>query len=365
MIKSFIAFTILSIVSIAAPVVLADTVVTKTRSVTKLAEGVYTIRHVDAPDTFPQGNTTVIIGDREVLVVDSCYLPSSAAEDIAQIRRWTNKPVRYLVNTHWHFDHTMGNGVYWDAFPGISIVAHAETARQIAGYNPGWFERFPKRGERLKQIVASGKDTNDKPLTEAEKKEYADAIAGIEPVSVEFGKLVDRAPNLTFNTEMSVDLGGREARIMFLGRGNTAGDTVVYLPKEKIFVSGDLVVSPAPYFFSGYPAEFVRTLDSLNRIDFQVLVPGHGDVLRGTEAHGYVGQVRDLIEAVVAEVSRDVHRRGGGSRNLDGVRESVNKNIDIKAWREKFVGAHKEDWDFFDSSIAGLVTSAYAEIWGR
>ena len=112
-----------------------------------------------APDTFPQGNSTVIIGEREALVVDSCYMSSSAAEDIAQIRQWTNKPVRYLVNTHWHFDHTMGNGVYWDAFPGLSIVAHTETARQIAGYNPGWFERFPKRGERLKQIVATGKDT--------------------------------------------------------------------------------------------------------------------------------------------------------------------------------------------------------------
>ena len=77
------------------------------RTVTKLADGIYTIRHKDAPDTFPQGNTTVIIGDREVLVVDSCYLPSSAREDIADIRTWTNKPVRYLVNTHWHFDHTM------------------------------------------------------------------------------------------------------------------------------------------------------------------------------------------------------------------------------------------------------------------
>ncbi len=351
--------------STAGTIVFADTVTTKTRTVTKLAEGVYTIRHVDAPDTFPQGNTTVIIGEREALVVDSCYMSSSAAEDIAQIRQWTNKPVRYLVNTHWHFDHTMGNGVYWDAFPGLSIVAHTETARQIAGYNPGWFERFPKRGERLKQIVATGKDTNDKPLTDAEKKEYAEAIAGIEPVQAEFVKLVDRAPNLTFGTEIGVDLGGRQVRIMFLGRGNTAGDTVVYLPKEKILVGGDLVVHPAPYFFSGYPAEFVRTLDDLNRIDFVTLVPGHGDVLRGAEGKAYVGQIRELVDAVVTEVSRDVHRRGGGSRNLDAVRESVNKNIDMKAWREKFVGGNKEDWDFFDSSVAGLITSAYAEIWGR
>jgi len=130
------------------------------RTVVKLSDGIYTIRHKDAPDTFPQGNTTVIIGDREVLVVDSCYLPTSAREDIAEIRRWTNKPVRYLVNTHWHFDHTMGNGTYWEAFPGLNIVAHMETARQSSGYNPGWFERFPKRGDRLKQILEAGKDGN-------------------------------------------------------------------------------------------------------------------------------------------------------------------------------------------------------------
>jgi hypothetical protein len=83
------------------------------------------------------------------------------------------------------------------------------------------------------------------------------------------------------------------------------------------------------------------------------------------DGKAYVGWIRELVDAVVTEVSRDVHRRGGGSRNLDAVRESVNKNIDMKAWREKFVGENKEDWDFFDSSVAGLITSAYAEIWGR
>ncbi len=80
-----VAFVVLFI-CISAPSLFADSVITRARIVTKIAEGVYVIRHPDAPDTFPQGNTTVIIGDTEVLVVDSCYLPSSAREDIAQIR---------------------------------------------------------------------------------------------------------------------------------------------------------------------------------------------------------------------------------------------------------------------------------------
>jgi cyclase len=356
---------VLTIVALNAFAVAADSVKTLERSFEKIAEGVYVIRHKDAPDTFPQGNTTVIVGDREVLVVDSCYLPSSAREDIAQIKQWTNKPVRYLVNTHWHFDHTMGNGVYWEAFSPLVIIAHAETAKQITGYNPGWFERFPRRADRLKQILASGKDTNDKPLSEGEKKEYEEAIAGIAPVQAEFKTLVDRAPNLTFETELSINLGNREVEIKFLGRGNTAGDAIVYLPKEKILATGDLIVHPVPYLFSGYPAEFVKTLQNMSRMDFQIVVPGHGRVLRAPDAKNYVSQTQDFVQAVVVKVDEEVHRLGGGSRNLDAVRENVQKNVDVSSWRQKFAGNDKDNQDFFDGAFAGLITSAYAEIWGR
>lgn len=340
----------------------ADTSKTKIRTVTKLAEGVYTIRHKDAPDTFPQGNTTVIIGEREVLVVDSCYLPSSAREDIAQIREWTNKPVRYLVNTHWHFDHTMGNGSYWDAFPGLTIVAHTETAKQIAGYNPGWFERFPKRGERLKAILDAGKDNNGKPLTDGDKKEYAEAIAGIAPVQEEFKTIRDRAPNLTFDSEMSIDLGGREVRLMHLGRGNTAGDAVVYLPREKIVVTGDLVVHPVPYFFGGYPAAFADTLRRVRRLDYRTMVPGHGELLNIEKSEKYVGLLIDLLDLVASEVSKETHRLGSGPANLAAVREAVQKNIDVKSWRDRFAGGVKEEEDAFDGTFAALITSAHAEI---
>src|SRR5262245_49336153 len=143
----------------------ADTAATRGRTVTKLAEGVYFIRHPDAPDDFPQSNTVVVIGGKDVLVVDSCYLPSDARKDIAEIKKWTKKPVRYLVNTHWHYDHTMGNGAYVDAFPGISIVAHAETQKQIRGYNGQWFAKFPDRAARFQKQLDDGKDERGTPLT--------------------------------------------------------------------------------------------------------------------------------------------------------------------------------------------------------
>ena len=111
----------------------ADSSSVTERTVTKIADGIYEIRHRDAPNFFPQGNTTVIVGDRDVLVVDACYLPSSAREDIAQIGQWTDKPVRYLVNTHWHADHTRGNGAYAEAFPSINIISQTATRELIQG----------------------------------------------------------------------------------------------------------------------------------------------------------------------------------------------------------------------------------------
>src|SRR6202022_1918629 len=82
-----------------------DTVLSPQRQVTKITDNIYTIRHKDPMPGWVHGNTTVIIGEREVFVVDSCQTPSAAQEDIAQIRQWTDKPVRYLLNTHWHADH--------------------------------------------------------------------------------------------------------------------------------------------------------------------------------------------------------------------------------------------------------------------
>ncbi len=343
----------------------ADSVKTTQRSFIKLAEGIYSIRHKDAPDTFPQSNTTVIIGDREVLVVDSCYLPSSAREDIAQIKQWTSKPVRYLVNTHWHYDHTMGNGVYWEAFPLLTIIAHSETAKQSANYNPGWFERFPRRADAFKKILADGKDNNGKVLSDGEKKEYEDALRGLEPVQAEFKTLVDRTPNFTFDSELTIDLGNREVQIKHLGRGNTAGDAIVYLRQEKILISGDLIVHPVPYMFGGYPSDFIKTLGKLNAMDFQTIIPGHGEILREQAGRDYVNLIRDFTQAVTAEVGKQINLIGNGQRNLEPVRQAVQKNFDAGAWRQKFAGNDKDNQDFFDTTYAGLITAAHAEIWGQ
>src|ERR1700759_1667468 len=131
--RRLLSLTLLAVGLLAAAPIFADT----PRKVTKLADGVYAIEHQDSGDGSASGNTTVIIGDRQVFVVDSCFLPSAAREDIAQIRQWTDKPVSFVLNTHFHNDHNLGNRAYMDAFPSLTIIAHAETKKDMDMFGPG------------------------------------------------------------------------------------------------------------------------------------------------------------------------------------------------------------------------------------
>ena len=311
------------VIGLIAPVLLpADSAGSNQRMVTKLAENIYVILHKDAPDHFPQGNTTVIIGDTGVLVVDSCYLPSSAREDIAQIRQWTNKPVRYLLNTHWHNDHIQGNSAYADAFPGVTIIAQTETANLMALRIGSYLSDYPHRMERFQQQLDSGKDLSGKPLTEEQKQDLKNAVAGgkaaSDAVSAEFRGLKPKAPDVTFDHELDLDLGNRKVQLKFLVRGNTVGDAVAYLPKERIVIAGDLVDSPVPYLGGGFPIEEVATLKRLAELDFETLVPGHGGVLKGK---AFVQQEIELIESLVAAINQEMgrssahSRRGGSTRS--------------------------------------------------
>jgi cyclase len=355
--------SLLLVLLVAPAVAFADSSSVKERTTTKIADGIYVIRHQDAPNGFPQGNTTVVIGDREVLVVDSCYLPSSAREDIAQIRQWTDKPVRYLLNTHWHADHSRGNGTYADAFPSISIISQTATRELIKGYyadHPENAVMIVRRGsDRLERWLKNGKTDDGNPLTDGDKAQIKAVLAGIEVVAAEFKDLVPRLPNVTFDRELNLDLGHREAQIRFLGRGNTAGDAIVFLPKERILVAGDLVVHPGPYSGSGYPSEWSKTLEKMIEMDPLIVVPGHGEILHGTT---YLSQLDEYAKAVVAQVQEQYFRL----TNIATL-DDVKKAIDMDALKQRFGGYFKDDAQNGDPylDLDGLIKVAYEEIQPR
>lgn len=359
----FLKLFLALLLSASAVLVFADSSVTTQRTVTQLGDGIYEIRHPDAPDTFPQGNTTVVIGDNGVLVVDSCYLPSSAREDIAQIKQWTDKPVRWLINTHWHNDHVQGNNEYVKAFPGINIVGHHETQSQIAGYVSRYPSRFPRIAATYRKYIDERKDGNGTALTDNDIADLKKALAGKDTVLVELKDNVIVPPNVSFDHDFNVDLGNRQVQVKHLGRGNTRGDVVVFLPKEKIVAAGDLLDSPVPYLGGGYPVEEIDTLKKLSALDPQIIVPGHGDVLRDKVL---LTNVIEFLQTVTDELSKQIYVVGNGPRNLDEVRKNVMANLDLNKWRDKLAGPNQADRDFFDSfSLAGVITAAYAETWGR
>ena len=342
----------------------ADTVNTRDHQVRELAPGVYMIRHPDPTDDFPDGNTTVVIGEREVLVVDTGYLPSSADADIALIRSWTDKPVRWVLNTHWHNDHVGGNQRYRLAWPGAEVVGHEETRRMIDARVRSYVRRFVlpdstfgQQREALRRTAQTGVDDKGAPVDAAARAAASASLARLERALAEFQGIVLEAPTVTLETGLRIDLGGRVVELKHLGRGNTGGDVVAWLPAERILVAGDLVDHPVPYAFGGYPNEWIVTLGRLAALDPALVVPGHGEPLRGT---GYIERVAALLRNVRQQVNDLLERNGGGF-----TLEQVQKAIDLSEARRAFAGGDAENREFFDASMAGLIRSVYAEARAR
>jgi cyclase len=323
------------------------------RKVTKLSDGVYAIEHLGhRQDGLFSGNTTVIIGTRQVFVVDSAYLPSVTRDDIAQIRQWTDKPVSFLLNTHFHNDHNLGNSLYMEAYPSLTIIAHAETKRNMDLFGPGSANRAEAANTRLQRMLDQGQGPDGKPLS-AEEKAYARKILDERlPWAAELKTARFQSATLTFEHDFSVDLGDREVQVKFLGKGNTGGDAVVYLPKERIAVVGDLLGYPIPMANDGYPTEWIQTLQNLGQLDADKIVPGHGPVLYDKT---YVFLFRDLLKSAVDQMNAKLMQIGPAmSKNLDDVKGS----IDLSPFRQRFIGNDTtltSEWDEFTDGVIKIV----------
>lgn len=327
------------------------------RSVETIAEGVFVIRHPNMTG-WVHANTTVILGAREALVVDSPFTSVVAREDIAEIKRRTSLPIRYLVNTHWHQDHTAGNIDYAKAFPGMAVIAHSATAKMLANTSPTMAADINRDGLPFKKSIedrlASGKASNGQPLTDAQRATLNRQLADVTAVLAQAKEYEQLMPTLTLQQQLTVDLGGRVVEISHVGRGNTSGDLVAYLPKERVLITGDLLVSPVPFTFDGYPTEWIATLRTLRQWPADTIVPGHGEVMHD---HVYLDRVVTLMQTVVDQVDAQLRR------NTESTLEEVKKAIDLSAMRAVFAGDDANRGANFDQTIAErLVTIVYYEL---
>ena len=332
-----------------------ETVLTEYQTV-KVADGVYAFVAPESKTPFVSGNSLVVIGTEGALVVDSTNIPSLARRMIADIKRLTDKPVRFLVNTHWHPDHLMGNAAYLEAFPGISIVS-TTAMREIADQQvPAYFEQTlgatgAATTGALRSILESGKKRNGAALTADEREFFELELADYEAWAAEAKTARYVAPTVTFDREMTVRLGGREVRLMFLGRGNTSGDAVVYVPDAKVVATGDLLVGPTPYATASFLREWVGVFDQLARLDVAAVVPGHGPVEHDWR-HALL--VRKILQSVIDQVDRAV----ANGLSLDDTR----KQIDVAAIREEMTAGNPFRMRAFDDFfLTSAVDRAYRD----
>ena len=222
----------------------------------------------------------------------------------------------------------------------------------MEGYLGAWYARHVKEIDKLEQEVVSGQGPDGKALTPAQLSEARNDLSGEQQVIAEFPNFVPRLPDMTFEREMNLNLGSRPVEIKYLGRGNTPGGAVVFLPKERILISGDIVVHPVPY-----PSEWGHTLSRLIDLDPRTIIPGHGDVLHDLT---YPRRVQKLLSDVVTEVRHSLYEQGNG-KPFDDIRKQVEHEMNFDSVRREFDKANPDNFDQSSAIQNCLVRNAYYE----
>lgn len=225
-------------------------------------------------------NAAVIINDDDVLIVDSHISPTAASALLTELRRITPKPVRYVVNTHFHFDHSHGNQAYP---PDVDVIGHEFTREMIASgksMSGAAYEAIvgsisPKI-QKLKRDLQGTSDSQ-------QRGELERQLALQQDLLLATGAVRPTPPTTTLASRMTLHRGDREIQLIFFGRGHTGGDVVVYLPKEKVLITGDLLLESVPYMGDAFLLDWIETLEHLKQLDFDVVMPGHGGAFRGKD----------------------------------------------------------------------------------
>jgi cyclase len=306
------------------------------------------------------GNTTVIVNDEDVVVVDTGVTPASARAVLAEIRKLTDKPVRYVINTHHHGDHINGNGVYRDAFPQAEFIGHEKMREDFLTVVPKGTKDTIEEGRKTlaaaPERLRTGLKESGEPMTERERAALAAEVEMWKKYLPEIEQTRLIAPTLTVGQELTLHRGGREIRLLYLGRGNTRGDLVVHLPRERVLVAGDLLVHPVPFAYESFISvgEWSRTMKRLRGIEADVIVPGHGPVQRDKE---YLDLVAALLESVDNQ-TREAFRRGLSL-------EETRKVVDLERFRLRFAGEDRvRNYSFSQVLAPRLIELAYEEARG-
>jgi cyclase len=273
-----------------------------------IADGIYQFISPDIDGVEVDGNSIAVVNEHDVLVFDTNVLPSSARIVLGELRKITDKPVRYVVNSHWHPDHWDGNEVYAKEFPNLEIIASEDTRRLMENTMNVYIRtlEFETQGmnQEFENNLKTGKSSDGTALPEKDRHEIEGALRVEQKFMVEYKAMHPTLPNLTFDNKLTLFHGGREFRIIHF-IGNTTGDTILYLPKDKVLLTGDLLVYPVPYMAGSHPSSWIESLKALSHLDVNVIIPGHGQVQHDKN---YLNLVTESLQSVVDQVHEALQR---------------------------------------------------------
>jgi cyclase len=264
---------------------------------TKLADNVYS--YVGAKDASPANsfaaNAGIVIGRDGVLVVDTLISAKEGQRFLADIRKVTDKPIKYVVNTHTHLDHALGNCVF--AKLGATVISHEADRKYLADNGAGLLQRAANYGLKPEDM------------------------AGTE-IAV---------PTIAFSDQMLIELGGEEVRLIRTAPSHTAGSLVVYLPAEKILFAGDVLFTDFhPFMADGDFSGWTRTIDRLLTMDIEKVVPGHGP-LSGKKDLREMKEYILLFDKKATELSKS-------AKDSDEVTAKLLKELPKRSMAEWMVG---------------------------
>jgi glyoxylase-like metal-dependent hydrolase (beta-lactamase superfamily II) len=279
-------------------------------SFTELAPGAYAYTAEGDP------NTGIVVGDDGVMVIDTQATPVMAQDVLRRIREVTDKPVKYVVMTHYHAVRVLGASAY-----GAPVIIASR----------GTYELIQERGEH---------DWKSEVGRFPRLFRAAESIPGLT------------WPNVIFDDHVTIRMGRREVRIMHLGRGHSKGDSVVWLPDERVLFSGDLVEFGAtPYTGDAYLEDWPATLDKVRALGPAKLVPGRGDALTAPELCGRaIDETQAFLSAMYASV-KEGRAKGWSLKQCYGAT--------YEALKPRF-----GDWVIFDHCLPFDVSRAYDEAGG-
>ena len=266
---------------------------------------VYTIVHGEGIDS----NTTFIITTEGVIVVDTRVTPAEAQKVMAEIRKHTQLPILYTINTHYHGDHTFGNQVFRRS---KTIIAHKNVRRALYG----------SAGKEHLEFFKTFK------------------IPGMDEVKV-------TPPNMVFEKNMEIYSGEYHLQLIHLGRGHTDGDVFIHLTELNAVIAGDLIFNGQfPYMGDGYVEEWIAALQYMEDEDIELVIPGHGDIGGKTiiiAMKHYLLNLKNLVrkqiengasltkaKEVLGPVLREKYKNWGKQERIEGNIERTYMELSFK-----------------------------------